>query len=55
MNQLQYEIIRKIINTGAPVLAQELCGALENLVVAHNRMIDELKALKATESENQEA
>lgn len=36
MNQQQYELIVKIITQGAPALANELIGALQNLVNAYN-------------------
>lgn len=36
MNQQQYELIVKIIAQGAPALANELIGALQNLVNAYN-------------------
>ena len=49
MTRIQYEIIRKLISTGAPVLAAELCGALDNLIQAYNATNEELKALKESQ------
>lgn len=44
MTQLQFDMICKIIQSGAPALANELCGALNDLVVGYNRMAEQLKA-----------
>lgn len=61
MNQLQFEMICKILQNGAPALANELCDALNTLVVDYNRLLGELQAMREaaeeakagdTESEN---
>lgn len=61
MNQLQFEMICKILQNGAPALANELCDALNTLVVDYNRLLSELQAMREateeakagdTESEN---
>lgn len=43
MNQEQYELIVKIIKSGAPALADELVGALQNLVNAYNNLKEKSK------------
>jgi hypothetical protein len=50
MTQLQFEVICKIIENGAPALANELCNALNNLVVDRNNLAKEVEALKSTET-----
>ena len=50
MTQLQFEIICKVIETGTPALANELCGALNDLVVDRNNLAKEVKMLKSTET-----
>lgn len=47
MDQIQYEIIKKVIQNGAPALANELCSALDNLVNGYNEAINEVEELKA--------
>ncbi len=39
MDQTQFDLICKIIQNGAPALANELCGALQNLVAGYNEAI----------------
>jgi hypothetical protein len=46
MTQFQFEMICKIIENGAPVLAKELCGALSGLVQTYNATVKENKDLK---------
>lgn len=46
MNQLQFEMIMKIIQNGAPALADELCNALGNLVNDRNHLAEENEKLK---------
>lgn len=50
MTQLQFEMICKIIENGAPALANELCNALNDLVVDRNNLANEVEALKSTET-----
>ena len=59
MTQFQFDMICKIIEIGAPVLANELCGALDNLVVSYNNVIKEnvdltaqLEAATSSDTEN---
>jgi hypothetical protein len=44
MTQLQFDMTCKIVQNGAPALADELCGSLNNLIVDYNRMAEQLKA-----------
>ena len=46
MNQFQFDLICKIINSGAPALAEELCGSLNALVQSYNNVIAENEQLK---------
>ncbi len=45
MTQLQFEMICKIVENGAPALADELCGALDGLVKRHNFLQKEVERL----------
>jgi regulator of replication initiation timing len=47
MTQFQFDVICKLIEEGAPVLAKELCDALNNLVVNYNALVTENAKLKA--------
>jgi hypothetical protein len=47
MTQFQFDAICKIIEAGAPALANELCGALQGLVQTCNAALDENAKLKA--------
>ena len=47
MNQTQFDLICKIIQNGAPVLAEELCGALANLARECTALAEENETLKA--------
>ena len=47
MTQLQLDMICKIIENGAPVLAVELKEALSNFVQSYNRLVEENKELRA--------
>ena len=49
MTQLQFELICKIVQNGAPALAEELCGSLNDLVVDRNRLAEENERLKNPE------
>ena len=51
MTQFQFDMICKIIQNGAPAVADELCGALNNLAVGYNKMAGELQALKEVSSD----
>ena len=54
MTQANYDIICKVIQNGAPALANELIGAISNLINDANALLterDELKA-KVAELEN---
>ena len=47
MTQFQFDLICKIICTGAPALAEELCGALETFVQNYEQLVAENMQLKA--------
>lgn len=47
MTQFQFDLICKIIENGAPALANELCGAVNNLVQSYNAAVNENADLKA--------
>lgn len=47
MNQTQFDLICKIIQNGAPALAEELCGALANLARDYTALAEENESLKA--------
>ena len=47
MTQWQFDTTLKIIELGAPILYQELGGALNNLIVERNKLDQENKELKA--------
>lgn len=46
MTQFQLDVICKIIDAGAPAIAEELCGALDILVRSYNAAVEENKQLK---------
>ena len=46
MTQFQFDLICKIIESGAPALAEELCGALNNLVQNRNALAVENEQLR---------
>lgn len=46
MTQFQLNVICKIISAGAPAIAEELCGALDNLVRSYNAALEENSQLK---------
>jgi hypothetical protein len=59
MTQFQFDLICKIIESGAPALANELCGALDTFVQSYNSALAEntnlktqLEASKAATTEN---
>ena len=47
MTQFEFDVIVKLIENGAPALARELCGSLNNLVVDYNKTKQELAARDA--------
>lgn len=55
MNQQQFEMIVKIIEGGAPALANELCGALANLVNAYNTLVKEKAAADEATKKHEES
>ena len=46
MTQFQFDIICKIIENGAPALANELCGALASLAQSYTEIVAENTNLK---------
>lgn len=50
MTQFQFDLICKIIESGAPALANELCGSLNDLVIDRNNLAKENEELKATKA-----
>ncbi len=47
MTQFQFDLICKVIEAGAPALAEELCNSLHNLVQDFNAVLAENESLKA--------
>ena len=47
MNQLQFDVIIKIIRNGAPALANEMCNSLNDLVNDYNKLVSENEELKS--------
>ena len=47
MTQANYDIICKVIQNGAPALANELIGAISNLITDANALLKERDELKA--------
>ena len=41
MTQFEFDVIVKLVENGAPALARELCGSLNDLVVEYNQMKQE--------------
>jgi hypothetical protein len=54
MTQFQFDAICKIVEVGAPALANELCGALQSLVKAYNTLSEENATLKAGKADSAE-
>lgn len=54
MTQLQFEIIYKIIENGAPALANDLCNALNDLVVDRNNLAKQLEEIQASAEQGDE-
>lgn len=42
MTQFEFDVIVKLIENGAPALAHELCGSLNDLVVEYNQIKQDL-------------
>ena len=55
MNQWQFETILRIVETGAPVLAQELNTSLAQLVEERNQLAKENEDLKAAAEKKTQA
>lgn len=55
MTQFQFDLICKLVQAGAPVLADELCGALQGLVQSLNALAEENEKLKNSQNEFTEA
>ena len=51
MTQFEFDVIVKLIENGAPALAHELCGSLNDLVVEYNKLRAELAARNQTDAE----
>lgn len=54
MNQFHYDAITKIICSGAPALADELCQSFANLVNERNSLKSELDEIKKQNKEKEE-
>jgi len=54
MTQFQFDLICKIIENGAPALANELCNSLDALVKAYTECMTENEQLKAKLNDNSE-
>jgi len=54
MTQFQFDMICKIIQNGAPVLANELCGALNDLVVDYNKLVERIQSIQETDVESKD-
>lgn len=55
MNEQQYQTIVKIITAGAPVLAEELIGCINNLIQHTSKLQSELDELKKAKDGGDEA
>lgn len=42
MTQFEFDVIVKLVENGAPALARELCGSLNDLVIEYNQMKQDL-------------
>lgn len=51
MTQEQYIMIKKVLFSGCPACANELCNALDNLIATAQSMKKELDGLKQTGEE----
>jgi cell shape-determining protein MreC len=52
MTQFQFDVLCKVIENGAPALANELCSAVSNLVQSYNKLAEENERLKAEPEES---
>ena len=53
MTQFQFDAIVKIVQSGAPALANELYNALNNLVNEYNKLLKEKQELEATQPDTE--
>jgi hypothetical protein len=51
MTQFEFDVIVKLVENGAPALAHELCGSLNDLVVEYNKLRAELAACNQADAE----
>jgi hypothetical protein len=51
MTQFEFDVIVKLIENGAPALAHELCGSLNDLVVEYNQIRQELAKRNQADAE----
>ena len=51
MTQFEFDVIVKLVENGAPALAHELCGSLNDLVVEYNKLRAELAARNQADAE----
>ena len=54
MTQFQFDMICKIIQNGAPALANELCNSLNDLVVDYNKLANRIQSIRETDSESKD-
>lgn len=53
MTQYQYDTIIRIVENGAPALAQELCSSLSQLVNERNELVERVKELEVTDAKEE--
>ncbi len=54
MTQLQFDMICRIVQSGAPALANELCGALNDIVVDYNNLVEQIRSIQETDDESKD-
>lgn len=54
MTQFQFDMICKIIESGAPALANELCNSLNDLVVDYNKLNERIQSIQETDVESKD-
>ena len=54
MTQFQFDMICKVIQSGAPALANELCNSLNDLVVDYNKLTERIQSIQATDVESKD-